>query len=173
RELPEDGRLLRQIPDAPAGALVHRELGDVLAVQEHLPLVRMLEPDDHVEAGRLACAVRPEQTHHLAGAHLDADVLHHAAPAERLGEAVGAQQRRAGPVHCVPRTVAAVAGAPAFGCAEAGAVFSLGWNTAFTRFWPPSTTLRFSSRWTVTRSPTTTFGPSCRTGFSVSTSVRC
>src|SRR5262249_42210509 len=27
RELPEDGRLLRQIADAPAGALVHRELG--------------------------------------------------------------------------------------------------------------------------------------------------
>src|SRR5262249_36789126 len=128
---------------------------------------------DHVEAGRLAGTVGPEQSHHLAGAHLDADPLHHAAPAERLGEAVRTQQRRAGPVHWVPRAAAGAAGAPAFGFAGAGGGFSLGWTTASTRFWPPSTTLRFSSRWTVPRSPTTTFGPSCRTGFSVSTSVRC
>src|SRR5262249_47728760 len=48
RELPEDGGLLREVADPPAGPLVHRELGDVLAVQEHLAAVRLLEADDHM-----------------------------------------------------------------------------------------------------------------------------
>src|SRR5262249_41506202 len=147
-QLPEDGRLLREIADPPAGPLVHRELGDVLAIQEHLAAVRMLEADDHVEAGRLPRPVRPEQPHHLAAPDLDANALHHAAAAERFGQPLGVQERCTGPVHRVAGGAAGAGagGAAAFGFAGVAGFFSLGWKMAFTRFWPPSTTLRFSSR---------------------------
>ncbi len=95
------GRFLRQVADAAPRALVHRQPGEVLTVQEHLAAVGMLQADDHVKARRLAGAVRPEQADDLAGAHLDADTLDDGATAERLREPLGSEERCAGAVHCV------------------------------------------------------------------------
>src|SRR5205085_9908476 len=66
-----------------------RELG---RVEIYAPGVDRHEPDDHVEAGRLAGAVVPKQPHDFAAAHLERDVLHHRARLVALAQALGAQR---------------------------------------------------------------------------------
>src|SRR5204863_414726 len=66
RQLAEDRGLLRKVADALAGALVHRQVGDVLVVDEDASGIGADEADDHVEAGGLAGAVRAEQADHFA-----------------------------------------------------------------------------------------------------------
>ena len=68
-EAAKDRRLLRQIADAEARALIHRQTGDVVAVEFDLALVGLHQPGDHVEDGRLAGAVRAEQADRLAAPH--------------------------------------------------------------------------------------------------------
>src|ERR1043166_9491881 len=76
RELAEDARLLSEVAEAPAGAAVDRQLGDVLLVEPDGSGVRPQEPDDHVERGALARAVGPEQAHDLAAPDAQRDALH-------------------------------------------------------------------------------------------------
>ena len=57
-EAAEDRRLLRQIADAEPGALVHRQRGDVVAVELDAAAVGFDQPGDHVEDRGLAGAVR-------------------------------------------------------------------------------------------------------------------
>src|SRR5262249_1375546 len=145
------------------------------AVQDDRSRIGPREPDHHVERGRLAGAVRAEEPDDLAGAHVDGDVVHDPTPRVRLHQLFRAEDRRAVPVR--PRAHGTAAPCPAAspsGVGGAGARPSSfpGWSTAFTRFRPPSTTLRFSSRYTTTRSPATSLAPSWRTGVSVSTTVR-
>ena len=81
RQLAEDRRLLRQIADAVLPrAQVHRQPRNVVAVGHNAPRVRPHQSDDHVEAGRLARAVRPQQTHHLALPDLHVHAAHHLPP---------------------------------------------------------------------------------------------
>ena len=49
------------------------------------------ESDDHVKAGRLAGAVRSEQSDDLAGARVDVHAIHHRAAAVNFHQLVGAQ----------------------------------------------------------------------------------
>src|SRR6186997_2302172 len=81
RELAEDRGLLRQVADAALRALVHRQLGDLLAAERDGPAVRRRKAHHHVERRRLAGAVRSEQADDLAGSHPDRDVVPDAAPA--------------------------------------------------------------------------------------------
>ena len=57
-----------------------------MAVQFDHALVGFDQAGDHVEDGRLAGAVRPEQADRLAAPHRKADVLHHRAAAIALAE---------------------------------------------------------------------------------------
>ena len=78
----EDRGLLRQVADAEAGAPVHRQPGDVVAVELDAAVVGLDQPGDHVEDGGLAGAVRAEQADRLAAPHIKRDALHHGAAGE-------------------------------------------------------------------------------------------
>ena len=82
----EDRVLLRQVADAEPRALVHRQRGDVRAVDRDAARIGRDQAHDHVEAGGLARAVGTQQADDLAAAQVQADVLHHLAALERLGE---------------------------------------------------------------------------------------
>ena len=69
-EAAEDRRLLRQIADPEPRALVHRQRGDVLAVEFDAAAVGLDQPGDHVEDRGLAGAVGPEQPDRLAAADI-------------------------------------------------------------------------------------------------------
>src|SRR5437667_3264652 len=66
RQLAKDRGLLRQIADAMhPRAQIHRNIGDVFAIEQHPALIERGEADDHIKGGCLAGAVGPEQAHHL------------------------------------------------------------------------------------------------------------
>src|SRR5690606_29162190 len=88
-QLAEHRRLLRQVADAALGADVHGLGGDVGAVEDDAPGVRRHQPDDHVEAGGLAGAVRAEQADDFAGVQAQAEVAHHLARAVALAQPFG------------------------------------------------------------------------------------
>ena len=83
-EAAEDRGFLRQVADAEPRALVHRQRGDVVAVELDAAGVGFDQPGDHVEDRGLAGAVRPEQADRLAAAHVEAGALHHLSRAEGL-----------------------------------------------------------------------------------------
>src|SRR5438094_5853285 len=114
-ELAEDRRLLREIADPPARALVHRQLRHVLAAQQHRAAVWPREPDHHVKRRRLAGAVRTEEAHHVAGAHLDRDVVDDPPATKGLVQPLGPQERCAASVHGGVPPTAPLAGDPAAG----------------------------------------------------------
>ena len=95
REAAKDRGFLRQIADAEARAPVHRHLRDVVAVEFDPAGVDRDEAGDHVEAGRLARAVRAEQADRLAAADVHVDAVDDAAAAIGLGDA--ARDQRADP----------------------------------------------------------------------------
>jgi lipopolysaccharide export system protein LptA len=76
----------RQIAEPEDRPPVHRQLGDVLAVEEDAAAVRLHQAHDRIEAGRLAGAVRPEQADHLAAMHVERHVVKDRAPIIRLGD---------------------------------------------------------------------------------------
>ena len=85
-EAAEDRRFLRQVADPEPGATVHRQSGDVLVVQQHLPGVGGDQPGDDVEAGGLAGAIRPQQAHGLAPVDRQRDIAQHGAVAVVLAQ---------------------------------------------------------------------------------------
>ena len=60
--------------------------GDVAAVEGDAAFVRRQQAGDHVEAGGLAGAVRPQQAHHLAALQRQADTADHRPAAVALAE---------------------------------------------------------------------------------------
>ena len=111
----EDRGFLRQIADAEPGAAVHRQIGDVLAVELDGAGVGGDQAGDDVEAGRLAGAVGPEQPHHLAALDRNADIAQHRPALEAFAQAVtdqtaiiGDQTRRSAKPGrpCIARSVA-------------------------------------------------------------------
>ncbi len=98
REAAEDRGFLRQIADAEARALIHRQLGDVVAVELDGAAIGLDQAGDHVEHRGLAGAVRAEQADRLAAAHIDADAAHDLAGAETLFHAMHGQDSPAAAV---------------------------------------------------------------------------
>jgi two-component system nitrogen regulation response regulator GlnG len=94
RHAAEDRGFLRQVTDAHAGALVHRQGGDVAAVQGDGPGIDRDQAGDHVEAGGLAGAVGAQQAGHLAATQPQAHALDHGTAAERLADVVDHQAFR-------------------------------------------------------------------------------
>ena len=66
RKLPEHRGFLRQVTDAPAGALVHGHFCNVRIVQHDAARVRTDQTDNHVERRRLPCAIGSKQSHDLS-----------------------------------------------------------------------------------------------------------
>ncbi len=87
----EDRRLLRQIADAEPGAAIHRQIGDVLAVERDGADIGPDQAGDDVEAGGLAGAVGAEQPDRLAALHRDVDRAQHRPPPEALAEIEGGE----------------------------------------------------------------------------------
>src|SRR5882724_10708152 len=96
REAAKDRGLLRQIANPQPRALIHRELGDVVAVEFDGAAIRLDQAGDHVEHGGLAGAVRTQQADRLAAADIDADAAHHLPRAETFFHAV--HSKKAGPL---------------------------------------------------------------------------
>ncbi len=69
RQSAENRCFLRQIPYAEAGTTIHRHGGDVVAVNGDLARINRHETGNHIKAGRLAGAVRPQQAHGFAAAY--------------------------------------------------------------------------------------------------------
>src|SRR3546814_3502189 len=61
RHAAKDRGFLRQIAKAKDRAAIHRQRGDVGAVEPDAPGVGLYRPPDRIEAGRLARAVRPQE----------------------------------------------------------------------------------------------------------------
>ena len=77
---------LRQVADPAPRTLVHREGGDILAIDDDGAAIRTNDTDDHVETGRLARPVGAEQSHHLAALYAQGDVLDDLPAAVCLGQ---------------------------------------------------------------------------------------
>ena len=90
-ELPKDGRLLRQVAQAQARALVDGQVLDTLAIDADFAGIGGHEAHDHVKTGGFASAVVAQQADDLAGRHRHMHVVHHGAGAVALLEAFGAQ----------------------------------------------------------------------------------
>ena len=84
--------MLKDEPDAPR---LGGPAGDVLAVEEDLACVRLLEPRDHTEQGGLPASARAEQRREGAGRHVDGDAVEGREGAEALDDSSGLD-------HCVP-----------------------------------------------------------------------
>src|ERR1700704_2217784 len=74
-ELAKHRGFLGQIRQPHAGTAVHRQMTDLFAVQLNPAVVHRNQPDDHVEACRLARAIRPEQADDFSARHLERYVL--------------------------------------------------------------------------------------------------
>ena len=86
REMAKYRRLLRQVPEPCPGTQVHRSIGEIGLVEMHGAGVARHQPDNHVEAGRLAGTVRTEQPYDLPALHGEADVVDDEAIAVALCE---------------------------------------------------------------------------------------
>src|SRR5579862_3253499 len=65
---------------------MHGEPPDILVVEVDLAVLAAGEPDDHVEGGGLAGAVRAEETDHFAALDLERQVLEYLAGFVAFGE---------------------------------------------------------------------------------------
>src|SRR5688500_16873936 len=87
-KLPENRGLLRQITNAEPRALVHRHRADVLAVEQDSAFLRLDEPDNHIECGRLPGSVGSEKPHYFPLLEPQVDVVNHCAAAIGLHESL-------------------------------------------------------------------------------------
>src|SRR5207249_3933184 len=88
--------VLERAADASGGDRVRRLAGDLGAVEDDVPGRRLVDAGEHVEEGRLAGPVRPDQAHDRLLGHGELDVVHGDEAAELLpnagcGEQVGHQ----------------------------------------------------------------------------------
>ncbi len=88
----KDRGFLRQIADPETGTLIHRQLGDVVAVEFDGAAIRLDQAGDHVEHRGLSGAVRTKQADGLAAPHIDADAAHDLTGAETLFHAMHSQE---------------------------------------------------------------------------------
>jgi len=68
---------------------VHRQVGDVVLIDQHAALVGIHQADDHVKAGGLAGAVGAEQADDLPAFNGQADIAHDLPALVALGQMLG------------------------------------------------------------------------------------
>src|SRR5688572_17698122 len=76
-----------RLEDDADAAFPCRQIGDILAVQNHAAFVRLFEAGDDAQNSRLAAARSAEQNQRLAFRNVEADVLKHTGLFEALAEA--------------------------------------------------------------------------------------
>ena len=79
---------------APAGALVQRKHGNFLVAEQHPSVVGLHQTNQHVESGRFASAIRPEQPYHFPRVDVYLDIIDHGAAAIDLRKMLPAEHRR-------------------------------------------------------------------------------
>src|SRR5205085_11232211 len=80
------GAFLGEVADAAAGALVHREVGDVVGVKGDGAAVGANHAHDHAEGGGLAGAVAAEDADDFLLGENEADLINNGAPAVSFDE---------------------------------------------------------------------------------------
>jgi hypothetical protein len=70
RQASKDGCLLWQVREPFAGTTMDGLVADVLLVKPDAASIWGYESHQHIKAGRLSCAIRPQQPGHLAGFQL-------------------------------------------------------------------------------------------------------
>ena len=90
-EAPEDGRFLREVPDAGTRSLVHGKAGEISMIKGYRALIGLDQSDDHAKRRRLARAVGSQQTHNFAAPDLDCDLIHHSALSVALDQVVAGE----------------------------------------------------------------------------------
>jgi len=91
-QAPKNRGFLRQIADAEAGALVHRQTGYVGTIELDAALVGFDEAGDHVENRGFAGAIGTEQADRLTLAYVQADALDHLAADKAFLDAMHGKQ---------------------------------------------------------------------------------
>src|ERR1700738_5131845 len=79
--------MLKHHAETLARDLVRGQAGDVFALEDDIACRRAFDAHDRLHRGRLAGAVRADQTENLAGAHLEAQVLNGGEATEALDQA--------------------------------------------------------------------------------------
>src|SRR5919109_1825383 len=92
-ELSKDRWFLGQIPDAEAGALIHRHIGDVTTVEEYSAFLWLYQPDDHVERRGFAGAFRAENPDDLPLLQSQGHIVDDATPSVSLDKPLRLENR--------------------------------------------------------------------------------
>src|SRR5262249_27148945 len=80
----KDRGFLRQIADAQSRAAVHRQLGDVAALDADRALIGGYQPGDHIEHRGLSRTIGPEQSDRLAAGNFETPAPNHRSLLEGL-----------------------------------------------------------------------------------------
>src|SRR5690606_15151765 len=88
RQAAKDRGLLRQIADPETGTTIHRQTGDVEAIEPDGAVIGLYQAGDHIEACGLAGAVRPKQAYGLTSGDRQTDVTNDLTAAIALADAV-------------------------------------------------------------------------------------
>ena len=91
RQAAKNAFLLRQIANAKAGAAIHGQGGDIMAVNGDAALVGGDKAGDHVKHRGLAGAVWSKQTNRLAASHRQRSAAHHRAALVAFPHGMGGQ----------------------------------------------------------------------------------
>jgi len=85
-------RMFWKVRDAGGDDLVRLFARDLPALEDHVPVLGLVDPGDHVEHGGLAGAVRADEAQDFALVYVQVEVAHRGEAAEDLGEAVCFQE---------------------------------------------------------------------------------
>jgi hypothetical protein len=75
RKMPERARLLCEVRNTHACSAVHRFGSDVAIAEKHPSFIWLQETDHHIEGGRLAGAVRAQETDDLTRGYSERDPI--------------------------------------------------------------------------------------------------
>ncbi len=90
-EAAKDRCLLGQVADAEPCALIHWEVGDIIAIELDRAALRLDQAGNGIERRGLAGAIRPQQTDRFPATHVEGDPIDHLASAITLLQAMGGE----------------------------------------------------------------------------------
>ena len=89
RQFAKYRRLLRQVTDAVVPRPeIHRDISNVLVIDQNSPSIGLDQPDDYVKAGSLASAIRTEQADHFTLFYVKVDVVDYPSPAVAFADLI-------------------------------------------------------------------------------------
>src|SRR5208283_712478 len=89
RQLAKDRRLLRQVTDSVVPRpQIHRDISDVLVIDQDSPGIGLDQSDDDIKAGGFTGAVRAEQADHFTLPYVQADIVDYPSPAVAFADLI-------------------------------------------------------------------------------------